>query len=77
MKKSDTSMKQMLFSPYRCQHCLTRFWVVSRKTYGFARAVTAAIVTVVVFSAVLSGVVLIASTSHDSYAQNSSKQTLD
>jgi hypothetical protein len=65
MQKSDTLRQQMLLSPYRCRGCRTRFWVISRKAYGFGRAVAAAVATLALSWGAWSGVVYIASVSHD------------
>ena len=62
---SDAPHQQMLLSPYRCRGCRARFWVVSRKTFIVGRTFAAALLTLALSWAVWSGVVYIASLSHD------------
>ena len=62
---SDAAHQQMLLSPYRCRACRTRFWVVSRKTHVVGRALGVALLTLALSWGLWSGMVYIASLSHD------------
>jgi len=48
VNSSDSRLRLVLLSPYRCRDCRTRFWVIGRNTYHFAAAIAAGILVAIV-----------------------------